>query len=58
MSDDRVTRLDPKSGQTTQYQLPRFTNVRRVWIDNSTTQPTLWVGGNHSASIVKVEPLD
>jgi virginiamycin B lyase len=58
MSDDRVTRVDPKSGQTTQYQFPSRTNVRRVWIDNSTTPVTFWVGGNHSASIVKVEPLD
>jgi streptogramin lyase len=58
MSDDRVARLDPKTGQTIQYQLPSRTNVRRVWIDNATTTPTLWIGGNHSASIVKVEPLD
>jgi len=58
MSTDRVVRLDPKSGQATEYQLPRSTNVRRVWIDNSTTPVTFWVGGNHSASIVKVEPLD
>jgi streptogramin lyase len=58
MSDDRVTRVDPKSGQSTQYQLPSRTNVRRVWIDNSTATPTMWFGGNHSASIVKVEPLD
>jgi virginiamycin B lyase len=58
MSDDRVSRLDPKTGQVTQYQLPRNTNVRRVWIDNSTTPVTFWIGGNHSASIVKVEPLD
>src|SRR5262245_44090773 len=58
MSNDRVVRLDPKTGQATEYQLPRFTNVRRVWVDNSTTPVTFWVGGNHSASIVKVEPLD
>jgi virginiamycin B lyase len=58
MSNDRVTRLDPKTGQVTEYQFPRNTNVRRVWIDNSTTPVTFWVGGNHSASIVKVEPLD
>ena len=54
MSDDRVTRLDPRRGQTIQYQLPSRTNVRRVWIDNSTATPTLWIGGNHSALIVKV----
>jgi virginiamycin B lyase len=58
MSNDRVARLDPKTGQTVEYQFPRNTNVRRVWVDNSTSPVTFWVGGNHSASIVKVEPLD
>jgi streptogramin lyase len=58
MSTDRVVRLDPKTGQATEYQLPRNTNVRRVFVDNSTTPVTFWVGGNHSAEIVKVEPLD
>jgi streptogramin lyase len=58
MSTDRVVRLDPKSGQATEYQLPRNTNVRRVFVDNSTTPVTFWAGGNHSAEIVKVEPLD
>jgi virginiamycin B lyase len=58
MSTDRVVRFDPKSGQTTEYQLPRNTNVRRVFVDNSTTPVTFWAGGNHSAEIVKVEPLD
>jgi virginiamycin B lyase len=58
MANDRVTRLDPKTGQTTEYQLPKNTNVRRVWVDNSTTPVTFWVGSNHGASIVKVEPLD
>jgi streptogramin lyase len=58
MSTDRVVRLDPKTGQATEYQLPKSTNVRRVWVDNSTTPVTFWVGSNHGASIVKVEPLD
>jgi streptogramin lyase len=58
MSTDRVVRLDPMSGQATEYQLPRNTNVRRVFVDNSTTPVTFWAGGNHSAEIVKVEPLD
>jgi streptogramin lyase len=55
---DRVQRLDPKTGAITEYLLPRFTNVRRVWVDNSTTPVTFWVGNNHGASIVKLEPLD
>jgi virginiamycin B lyase len=58
MSNDRVVRLDPKSGQATEYQLPRTTNVRRVWVDDTTTSVTFWIGNNHGASIVKVEPLD
>jgi virginiamycin B lyase len=58
MSTDRVVRLDPRTGQVTEYQLPRNTNVRRVFVDNSTTPVTFWAGGNHSAEIVKVEPLD
>jgi len=56
--DDRILRLDPKSGQFTEYLLPRSTNVRRVFVDNSTTPVTFWVGNNHGASIVKLEPLE
>jgi virginiamycin B lyase len=58
MLNDRVTRLDPKSGQMTDYLLPRSTNIRRVFVDNSTTPVTFWVGNNHGASIIKLEPLD
>jgi streptogramin lyase len=58
MTTDRVLRLDPKSGKFTEYMLPRSTNIRRVFVDNTTTPPSFWVGNNHGASIVKVEPLD
>jgi virginiamycin B lyase len=58
MTTDHVVRLDPDSGQVTEYFLPRNTNIRRVFVDNSTTPVTFWVGSNHGASIVKVEPLD
>ena len=58
MFTDRVTRLDPKSGQMTDYLLPRSTNIRRVFVDNSTTPVTFWVGNDHGASIIKLEPLD
>jgi virginiamycin B lyase len=58
MLTDRVARLDTKSGQYTEYQLPHPTNIRRVHIDDSKKPGTLWVGNNHGASIVKVEPLD
>ena len=58
MTTDRVIRLNPKTGDVTEYPLPRDTNMRRMFVDNSTTPPTFWVGSNHGASIVKVEPLD
>jgi len=58
MLNDRVVRLDTKSGDFTEYLLPRTTNIRRVFVDNSTTPVTFWVGSNHGASIIKLEPLD
>ena len=56
--NDRILRLNPATGQFTEYLLPAQTNVRRVFVDNSTTPVTFWVGSNHGASIVKLEPLD
>jgi streptogramin lyase len=58
MLSDRVSRLDPKTGEFVEYLLPKTTNIRRVFVDNSTSPVTFWVGSNHGASIVKVEPLD
>jgi streptogramin lyase len=55
---DRIQRLDPKTGTIVEYLLPQQTNVRRVFVQNSTTPVTFWVGNNHRASIVKLEPLD
>jgi streptogramin lyase len=56
--NDRILRLNPRNGQFTEYLLPAHTNVRRVFVDNSTTPVTFWVGSNHGASIVRLEPLD
>ncbi len=58
MFTDRVVRLNPKTGEVTEYPLPQQTNVRRVFVDNSTTPVTFWVGNNHGASIMKLETLD
>jgi streptogramin lyase len=56
--NDRIVRLDPKTGTFTEYLMPGHTNVRRVWVDNKATPVTFWVGSNHAASIVKLEPLE
>ena len=58
MTTDRVIRLDPKTGKMDEYLLPRSTNIRRVFVDDRGAIPALWVGNNHGASIVKLEPLD
>ena len=53
-----MLRLNPKNGEFVEYLLPRLTNIRRVFVDNRTTPVTFWVGNNHGASIVKLEPLE
>jgi hypothetical protein len=58
MLTDQVSRLDTATGQVVDYLLPRTTNIRRVFVDSSAERPALWVGSNHGAAIVKVEPLD
>jgi virginiamycin B lyase len=49
---------DFAAGEFVEYLLPRFTNIRRVFVDNSTTPVAFWAGNNHGASIVKLEPLN
>jgi virginiamycin B lyase len=58
MATDRVVRMDPKTGETEQYLMPSETNMRTLYIDNSTTPVSFWVGSNHAHALVKVEPLD
>ncbi|HEX4192607.1 MAG TPA: two-component regulator propeller domain-containing protein, partial [Stellaceae bacterium] len=55
MLTDRIDRLNPKTGEWVQYLLPRSTNIRRMFIDKD---GAIWVGSNHGASIVKLEPQD
>ena len=33
-------------------------NIRRVFVDQNGPRRGLWVGNNHGAAIVRVEPLD
>lgn len=57
MSTDRIARLDTRTGQFVEFLLPRSTNIRRVFVDDSATPPAFWVGNNHGASIVKLETI-
>jgi virginiamycin B lyase len=58
MNADKILRFNTETNKMTEYPLPRYTNVRRVFVDNATTPPTFWVGNNHGAAIIKLEPLD
>ena len=58
MNNDRVARVNTKTGEVVEYLLPRMTNIRRVNVDNSTNPPTFWVGNNLGASLVRVEPVE
>ncbi len=55
MWNDRVQRLDPKTGNVIEYLLPRSTNIRRVFVDNTTSPVTFWTGDDQSAHIIKLE---
>jgi virginiamycin B lyase len=58
MNADRILRLNIETGKFTEYPLPHYTNVRRVFVDNNTTPPTFWLGNNHGAALVKMEPQE
>jgi streptogramin lyase len=57
-SSDRIGRLNPKTGEWINYLLPRYANVRRVFVDDRTAPSKVWIGNNLGAAIIMVEPLD
>jgi hypothetical protein len=56
MLTDQVSPLDTKRMRW--WMLLRPTNIRRVFVDECGPRPVFWVGSNHGASIIKLEPLD
>ena len=58
MASDRIARINAKTGDMVEYPLPANTNIRNLYIDDSTTPVSVWFGNNHGAAIVKLEPLD
>ena len=58
MTTDRIVRLNTKTGDVIEYPLPKWTNVRRVYVDNRTNPVKFWIGSNHDATIIKLEPFD
>jgi len=58
MAADRIARINSRTGEITEYPLPANTNIRNLYVDDSTTPISIWFGNNHGAAIVKLEPLD
>jgi virginiamycin B lyase len=58
MYTDYVFRLNPATGKVTKYLMPTVNvNVRRLDVERS-AKPVVWIGANHHARIIKIEPLD
>ena len=61
MHTDFLYRLNPRTGQVTQYLLPAIQgNSRKMssGVDYSATSVVLYIGMNHAGKIAKIEPLD
>jgi len=58
MGNDHVSRLNTKTGEVVDYLLPSKTNIRRVDVDKSVNPSQLWIGNNHGAALVRIEPLE
>jgi len=55
---DYVMRLDPASGKTTKFLMPTVdVNVRGINVDRA-DHPVIWIGENHQAKIIRIEPFD
>jgi hypothetical protein len=50
---DRVGRLDPRIGEWTNHLLPRYSNIRRVVVDDRKTPVTVWIGNSLGAAVIK-----
>jgi streptogramin lyase len=58
MGNDHVSRLNTKTGEVVDYLMPSRTNIRRVDVDKSVNPSRLWIGSNHGATLIRVEPLE
>jgi streptogramin lyase len=57
MDNDFAVRLNTQTGEFTEYLLPHETNVRHVEVQKSGALSSLWLGDQHGATIIRVEPL-
>lgn len=57
MDGDLAERMNTKTGEFTEYLLPHETNVRHVEVQKSAGLSSFWLGDQHGASVIHIEPL-
>lgn len=55
---ERVLRLDTKTGEVIEYQVPTDFDSKELILDPTTKKTAVWMANTRNARILKVEPLD
>ena len=55
---ERLLRLDPRTGEVIEYQIPTEFDAKKIVYDPTTNDVVLWMSNMRTARITKVEPLD
>ena len=55
---ERLIRLDPKTGDIIEYQMPTEFDSKKIAYDATTSRSTLWMVNTRTARMMKVEFLD
>ena len=55
---ERLARLDPRTGEVIEYQMPTDFDSKKIAHDPTTDGTTLWMANTRNARVVRVEPLD
>jgi streptogramin lyase len=55
---ERLMRLDPRTGEIVEYQMPTEFDSKKIAFDPTTARTTLWMCNTRTARMIKVEPLD
>jgi virginiamycin B lyase len=55
---ERLMRLDPKTGEIVEYQIPTEFDSKKITYDPTTSRTVLWMVNTRTARMMKVEPLE
>ena len=55
---DRVIRVNPTTGETIEYLMPMYYDARKVVVDPSTLNTTIWLPNKNLAQLIRIELRD